>query len=171
MNMLRLEITLPSDVAEVCCQALELEASHTGTRKSDVFFSSTADGLEVSINAEDLSTLRASLNTYLCLILMKAHIGHGVRFSPGGRTVYKNHSRRLEPHRVGVFNFHLFTSNTNPLHSVDNVGRRRPEYCCPEKFSHLPFGPLHAKSSHNAGAQLMPLVCMTNPEGVTMSLR
>ncbi len=70
MNRLELELTLNSDAAEICTRALSLESSHHGTKKSDVEFSYSGDKLKMIVSAEDLSTLRASLNTYLRLIIM-----------------------------------------------------------------------------------------------------
>ncbi|OYT53914.1 MAG: hypothetical protein B6U72_04370 [Candidatus Altiarchaeales archaeon ex4484_2] len=70
MNELRVQVTIPSDIAEICRRAISLESSHAGLRKTEVMFSCSGDGLELRVLAGDYSSLRAALNTYLRLITM-----------------------------------------------------------------------------------------------------
>jgi len=70
VNELRVQVSLPSDIAEVCQQAISCEPSPSGLGKTDVMFSCSGDGLELRVLAGEYSSLRAALNTYLRLIAM-----------------------------------------------------------------------------------------------------
>ncbi|GEM_PF-4957973 len=70
MNELRVHVSLPSDIAELCRSALSVESSNVGLRNIDVMFSCSGDGLDLRVLAGDYSSLRAALNTNLRLINM-----------------------------------------------------------------------------------------------------
>lgn len=65
MNFLEVKIRVPSDVAEVCCRAIEMETRSEALHRSGVILGHAGDTMYLKIRAEDLTALRASLNTYL----------------------------------------------------------------------------------------------------------
>ncbi len=70
MNELRVQVTLPPGMAEVCRRSISIDSSHAGLRKTEVMFSCLGNKLELRVLAGDYSSLRAALNTYLRLITM-----------------------------------------------------------------------------------------------------
>jgi tRNA threonylcarbamoyladenosine modification (KEOPS) complex Pcc1 subunit len=76
ISRLIVRIKLPAEAAEVCCKAIEAETAGDMLRRSVVTMSYQNNALTLEIEAEDLTALRASMNTYLrwadmCLTLTK----------------------------------------------------------------------------------------------------
>ncbi|RLI91377.1 MAG: hypothetical protein DRO89_04065 [Candidatus Altiarchaeales archaeon] len=76
MNSLDVDIHVPSEVAEVCCRAIEMETKSRAFHRSKITLSHKRNLLSLRIIAKDLTALRGSMNTYLrwigmCLNLTK----------------------------------------------------------------------------------------------------
>ncbi|HDH41218.1 MAG TPA: hypothetical protein ENG12_02270 [Candidatus Altiarchaeales archaeon] len=76
MNYLDVDIHVPSEVAEVCYRAIEMETKSRALHRSKITLSHTRNLLSLRIIAKDLTALRGSMNTYLrwigmCLNLTK----------------------------------------------------------------------------------------------------
>jgi tRNA threonylcarbamoyladenosine modification (KEOPS) complex Pcc1 subunit len=76
ISSLIVRIKLPAEAAEVCCKAIEAETAADMVHRSVVTISHDNNTLTLEIEAEDLTALRASMNTYLrwadmCLTLTK----------------------------------------------------------------------------------------------------
>ncbi|MBN2014771.1 MAG: hypothetical protein JW778_06290 [Candidatus Altiarchaeota archaeon] len=65
MNTLGVEISVPSKKADLCRRALEMETQSESLRRSKISIENKEDSLLLDIEADDLSALRASMNTYL----------------------------------------------------------------------------------------------------------
>lgn len=63
MNHLRINLEMPREEAEICRKSLAIEAGEV--RKSKIDLSTCREGLRIEVEAEDLSSLRAAINTYL----------------------------------------------------------------------------------------------------------
>ena len=70
MNTLKVDVSLPTDVAEACVAAVGPETKSEALTRSKLTLKKTADGLRLSIEAEDLHAMRAAANTYLRWIIM-----------------------------------------------------------------------------------------------------
>ena len=76
MNLLHVDIHVPSEAAEVCCRAIEMETKSNALHRSKISLNHTRNLLSLRISANDLTALRGSMNTYLrwigmCLNLTK----------------------------------------------------------------------------------------------------
>jgi len=70
MNELEINMNFPTNVVKICKNSIGLETFHDGTKRSDIKLSYSKNNLNLYIKSEDLSSLRASVNTYLRLIIM-----------------------------------------------------------------------------------------------------
>lgn len=70
MNTLEVSINIPSKKADVCCKAVDIETRGEMLRRSTVLLDHGNDSLLLKMQAEDLTALRASMNTYLRWIEM-----------------------------------------------------------------------------------------------------
>ena len=65
MNRLTVLLEIPKDAAETCCNAVGIEAGSAALQRASVKLAYEDNGLLVDISAQDLSSMRAALNTYL----------------------------------------------------------------------------------------------------------
>lgn len=65
MNTLEVRINIPSSKADTCQKAVEIETAGEMLRRSKVDLDQEGDTLLLKMQAEDLTALRASMNTYL----------------------------------------------------------------------------------------------------------
>jgi len=70
LNKLTVWVNMPPGCALVCQKSLAVDLKHPGSKKTDVKISSQGDELLLEIEAVNLSTLRAALNTYIRMINM-----------------------------------------------------------------------------------------------------
>lgn len=70
MNYLTLHVPMSQNQAKVCLNAISPDCLHQGQSRSNVSFSVSSDGLKMDIEAQDLSSLRAAVNTYFRLIVL-----------------------------------------------------------------------------------------------------
>ena len=78
MNELLIKLHIPKDIATVCSDAIGIETQNEALKRSDIQFryvcgrnnSDDTGNLEIHIKSEDLSALRASVNTYLRWTIM-----------------------------------------------------------------------------------------------------
>lgn len=70
MNVLGVRINVPSEVADVCCRAIEMETKSNALHRSEITLDREGNFMNLRINAEDLTALRGSMNTYLGWISM-----------------------------------------------------------------------------------------------------
>lgn len=68
MNELTINLCMPEDLSEICIKSVTAEDRKF--ERSNVEVSRTKNGLKVYITANDLSALRAALNTYMRWIIM-----------------------------------------------------------------------------------------------------
>lgn len=79
-NELLVTLRVPEEKARICKEAVELEAKNQALARSSVDLRIRRDGLVVDINSDDISSMRAALNTYLrwvgmCLDLVENDTG------------------------------------------------------------------------------------------------
>jgi len=65
MNNLTVRLETPKDKAQICCDAVGIEAKSEALTRSGVKLCCEGDELVIDIRAQDLSSMRAALNTYL----------------------------------------------------------------------------------------------------------
>jgi len=65
MNFLEVDIHVPSEAAEVCCKAIEMETTSEALHRSKITLNHRGNLLNLRIKAQDLTALRGSMNTYL----------------------------------------------------------------------------------------------------------
>jgi len=84
MNELQIDLQLPREKVEVCQKALALETESESLHRSEIKLEEfehrkpkacenehqRVDGLRISVNAKDLSAMRAAVNTYLRWVIM-----------------------------------------------------------------------------------------------------
>ncbi|MEA3255857.1 MAG: KEOPS complex subunit Pcc1 [Candidatus Altiarchaeota archaeon] len=70
MNELRIRLGVPTEIAEICCRSVEIEAKSEALHRSNIDLEYGRDYLSLNINASDLGAMRAALNTYLRWIIM-----------------------------------------------------------------------------------------------------
>ena len=72
MNTLEVVLKMPAEAAKVCCRSVGIETKSEALSRSSIELSSRGDRLTLLIKAQDLSAMRAALNTYLRWISMCA---------------------------------------------------------------------------------------------------
>lgn len=70
MNELRIELRLPKEKVAVCQRALALETENESIQRSKIEVKEFANGLIILVRANDLSAMRAAINTYLRWVIM-----------------------------------------------------------------------------------------------------
>ena len=70
MNELSILLTVPGEIAQVCCRSVGLEARSEALSRSKVELSCEDDSLRLNIFAQDLGSMRAAVNTYLRWVIM-----------------------------------------------------------------------------------------------------
>lgn len=76
MNTLSIRLKMPEQEALTCRDAVNMEAHSQSLSRSSVnlYYSRSSGELVVDIKAEDLTALRAALNTYLRWVLMCSEV-------------------------------------------------------------------------------------------------
>jgi len=74
MNTLKVEITVPKEIADACVSAVKPETDSEALTRSKIDLEETNGGLRLAIYASDLHALRAAANTYLRWIIMAAEL-------------------------------------------------------------------------------------------------
>lgn len=69
-NELEVFLEVPSGIAGVCCESINIEAKSESLTRSTVDLSFEGDLLRLHVVSQDLSSMRAALNTYLRWIIM-----------------------------------------------------------------------------------------------------
>lgn len=70
MNELEIRLKIPTEIARICCQSVGIEAKSEALSRSKVDLGYDENYLKLNIDAQDLSAMRAALNTYLRWIIM-----------------------------------------------------------------------------------------------------
>lgn len=70
MNRLEVYLKIPAHAAEICRRSVEIETQSEALLRSKVELSCAGEGLKMTVDAADLSSMRAALNTYLRWISM-----------------------------------------------------------------------------------------------------
>jgi len=70
MNELYIDLQIPHERAYICQKALALETKSESLHRSEIKLEESKQGLRISINAKDLSAMRAAINTYLRWVIM-----------------------------------------------------------------------------------------------------
>lgn len=70
MNELKIRLKIPTEIARICCQSVGIETKSEALSRSRVDLGYDENYLKLDIDAQDLSAMRAALNTYLRWIIM-----------------------------------------------------------------------------------------------------
>jgi tRNA threonylcarbamoyladenosine modification (KEOPS) complex Pcc1 subunit len=70
MNELSIRLSVPAEIAQVCCRSVGLEAQSEALSRSRVELSCADGCLILHVTAKDLGAMRAAVNTYLRWVIM-----------------------------------------------------------------------------------------------------
>lgn len=70
MNELKIRLDIPTEIAKICCESIGIETKSSALSRSKIDLGHGKDCLKIDINSQDLSAMRAALNTYLRWVIM-----------------------------------------------------------------------------------------------------